>query len=60
MASVSRVRRERSLAVADRAELVRRIDYLESRGRVVSEARERLGLHIPDDTERVLLVGETQ
>lgn len=58
LADLDRVRREHSLAEADRAELVRRIQHLESRGRVVSEARSRLGLHIPDDTERVFLVGE--
>lgn len=58
LAHLEQVRMERSLAEADRAELVRRIQVLESRGRVVSEARSRLGLHIPADPERVLLVGE--
>lgn len=57
LAELESVRREHSLAEADRAELVRRIQGLESRARVVSEARSRLGLHIPDDTENVFLVG---
>lgn len=60
LADLDRVRTERSLAEADRAELVRRIEYLESWARVVSEARSRLGLHIPGDGERVfLLAGES-
>ncbi|HSR40959.1 MAG TPA: hypothetical protein VLL48_02275, partial [Longimicrobiales bacterium] len=55
--TLEEVHRSSSLAEADRAELVRRIQFLESRGRVVSEARSRLGMHIPDDSERVFLAG---
>lgn len=58
LAELDELRLERSLADADRAELVRRIQYLESWARVVSEARSRLDLHIPGDTERVFLLAE--
>lgn len=53
---LDRVRFELSLAEAHRAELVRRIRYLESRGRVVSEARE-MGLHVSEETH-ILAGGE--
>ena len=46
--------REQSLARAEGEELARRIQVLESRGRVVPAARERLGLEIAPST--VLLV----
>ena len=49
------VRRERSVAEAERGELLRRIQYLESRGRVVPEARNRLGMHTPAASEIALL-----
>lgn len=52
------VRRARSLAEAERSELIRRIQYLESRGRVVPDARRRLGMHSPGASEIVLLPGE--
>lgn len=52
---LDRVRRDISLAEAERAEVNRRIQYLESRGRVVPEARDRLGMHVPMGEERVLL-----
>jgi cell division protein FtsL len=58
LADLDRARRERSLAESDRVELDRRIQYLESRGRVVPEARRRLGMHTPDGSEMVLLPGE--
>ncbi len=49
------VRKEMSLALAERAELNRRIQYLQSYGRVVRDARTRLGMHTPDAREQVLL-----
>lgn len=54
LAALDEVRFELSLAEARRAELVRNIRYLESRGRVVAEARE-LGLHVSEETH--VLVG---
>lgn len=58
MEALDHVRRERSLTLAERAELERRIHYLESRARVVPAARERLGMHMPDASEIVYLPGE--
>jgi cell division protein FtsL len=49
------LRKEASLARAEGAELTRRIQYLQSYGRVVKDARERLGMRIPDASEQVLL-----
>jgi hypothetical protein len=55
---LDRVHRDLTLAEAERTELVRRIRHLESRGRVVQEARDRLGMHIADvTTEQVILDG---
>lgn len=50
--------RARSLAEADGVELDRRIQYLESRGRVVPDARARLHMHTPDASEIVWLPGD--
>lgn len=58
LATLDGIRRERSLAEAEVTELTRRIQHLESRTRVVSEARERLGMHVPGDDEIVHLRGE--
>ena len=58
LAELDRVRQRISLARAERVELVRTIQVLESRARVVPEARERLGMHTPDATELVILAGE--
>ncbi len=49
------VRAERAMAESERAELQRRVQTLESRTRVVAAARERLGMHVPDGTEIVIL-----
>ncbi len=57
LAELDRVRREASLEGAEREELLRRIRHLESRGRVVRDAEERLGLRLPDDSEMVFLEG---
>jgi cell division protein FtsL len=59
LAALDAVRRERSLAEAEHAALGRRIEHLESRVRVVPEARARLGMHLPDvSSELRILVGE--
>jgi len=52
------VRRQTSIASAERVELERRIQFLESRARVVPEARRRLGMHLPDASELVFLPGD--
>jgi len=52
------IRNEESLATAELTDLEGRVRYLESRGRVVPEARERLGMHLPDGSELVILPGE--
>ena len=51
------VRRESSVAEAEKIELERTIQVLESRARIVPEARERLGMHTPDGFELVILAG---
>lgn len=55
LAELDAVRQEHALARAERVELQRTIQYLESRGRVVPEARERLGMHLPRGNELELL-----
>lgn len=52
------VQRAVSLVEAERAELHRRIQTLESRGHVVPSARERLGMRTPSAGEIILLEGE--
>ena len=49
--------RTASVAAAERVELERSIQVLESRQRVVPEARDRLGMHIPTGSELVQLPG---
>ncbi len=58
LAALDEVRQETSLARAERAELLRRVRHLESRGRVVPLARERLGMHMPHASEMVYLQGD--
>ncbi len=58
LAELDHTRRQASVAAAERVELERRIQVLESRGRVVPAAREHLGMHTPDATELVILPGE--
>jgi cell division protein FtsB len=48
-------RSERAVLQSERAELQREIQRLESRPHVVAEARARLGLRVPTDTEIVIL-----
>ncbi len=59
LAELDRIRSEISLLTAERNQLEARIQALESRGRVVSEAGERLGMRRPNDMsgEIVLLSG---
>ena len=52
------VRREVVMAQAERVELERQIQVLESRARVVPEARMRLGMHTPGASEQVILAVE--
>jgi hypothetical protein len=52
---LDRTRTERAIAEAARSDLNRRIEYLESRARVVSEAGKRLGLRVPTGDEIVFL-----
>lgn len=49
------VEAELALARAERVELVRRIEELRSRARIVRVARDRLGMHLPADSEIVFL-----
>lgn len=53
------IQNEISLSRAERSELERHIQYLQSYGRVVRDARERLGMRIPGTSEQVLLLGGT-
>ncbi|HEX2187549.1 MAG TPA: cell division protein FtsL [Longimicrobiaceae bacterium] len=46
---------ERAVAEAARLELETRIQSLQSRSRVVRVARDRLGMHLPADSEVVLV-----
>ncbi len=46
---------ERAVAEAARLELETRIQSLQSRARVVRVARQRLGMHLPADSEVVLV-----
>lgn len=57
LALLERTRQERALARAERSELNRRIQYLESRSHAVSEARTRLGMHTPGASDMVILPG---
>ena len=51
------LRQEIEVVSAVRKDLLGEIQYLESRGRVVPEARERLGMHNPAADEIVYLSG---
>lgn len=55
LAELDVLQRQISLVEADRAELQRRIQVLESRSRVVQDARERLNMRTPRAEEIVLL-----
>ena len=55
---VDGIRRELSLGESERADLLSLVRVLESRGRVVPEAREELGMRMPDASEIVILAGD--
>ena len=55
LAELDRLRRDVSLVTAERNQLTNQIQVLESRGRVVPEARARLGMRTPDGAEIVWL-----
>jgi cell division protein FtsL len=57
---LDQVKRELSLASAEQADLQGRVRVLESRGRIVPEARDELGMRVPDASEMVMLAGETR
>ena len=57
LSDLDRIEREQALARAEGEELARRIQVMESRGRVVPLARERLGMEIAPSTV-VLLIEE--
>lgn len=59
LAELDEVRRDRSLASVEAEELRARIQYLESRSRMVPVARERLGMKMPDAAQIIYLPGET-
>lgn len=46
---------ERAVAETERVELVRRVEELRSRSRMVRVARERLDMHLPTEAEIVFL-----
>jgi len=52
------LQRRISLAEAERVELERHIEVLESRAWVVPQARRRLGMHTASTSEMVILSGE--
>jgi len=58
LARLDDLRGQTSVAEAERVELERAIQVLESRAHVVPEARERLAMHTPATSELVLLPGE--
>jgi cell division protein FtsL len=58
LAALESVRQERALAEAERAEMERRIEQLESGVRVVPAARSRLRMHIPDASEIRIIPGD--
>jgi len=60
MAELDEIRRLTSVAEAERVDLERAVQVLESRARVVPEARERLGMHIAASDQLVILPGETK
>ena len=53
--SLRAVEAERAIAEAERITAMRRIEELRGRARVVRVARERLGMHLPADSEIIFL-----
>jgi cell division protein FtsL len=55
LAELDSLRRSSSVSRAERVELQRRVQELESLGRVVDDARRRLGMRMPEASEQVML-----
>lgn len=53
--TVRELETQSAMSEAERVELSRRIEYLRSRARIVQVARDRLGMHLPEDNEIILL-----
>jgi len=60
MAELDGIERSLSLAESEHAELLGRIQGLDNRTRISSVAQERLGMHRPEDSEMVTLLGRTR
>jgi len=58
LAELDELRRSTSVARATVVELDREIQVLTSRAHVVPVARDRLGMHMPDGNELVILLAE--
>ena len=55
LSALDKARTARAIGEAERSELNRKIEYLESRSRIVTEAG-RLGMHVPDtDKDEIVL-----
>jgi cell division protein FtsL len=52
---LDKLRDNRALAEAERSDLMRKIEHLESRNHVVTAARDRLGMRVPLADEIVIL-----
>lgn len=57
MSRLDHTRNEISLAQAEHGDLEQQVQYLGSRGHVVPQARERLGMHVADAGDLVMLAG---
>lgn len=55
LAQLDEARRTASVREAERIDMARTIQVLESRARVVPRARDELGMHMPEGTELVIL-----
>ncbi|MGH7553210.1 MAG: hypothetical protein ACREMQ_09335 [Longimicrobiales bacterium] len=53
---LDRTRADRAVAEAQRAELIGRIQYLESRARIVGVASGRLGMRVPAAGEEIVIL----
>jgi predicted lipid-binding transport protein (Tim44 family) len=58
LGDLDRAQRQASVLEAERVDLHRTIQVMESRSQVVPRARDELGMHTPDATELVILPGE--
>lgn len=57
---LAHLRNQVAVAIAERADLERHIQFLESRARVVPAARQRLGMHTPVGNELIILPGDAE